>query len=712
MLKIKDVATNVNNSIREAEHTNKLVEMQSTLTGFEGLMIPSRRLIKEGNSFHRISTKGVLMPRSLFLFNDLLLLTLKRAVKVDIKLHLTWIKELPDADKFENVFQIASNKKTLVLCASSAKERDEWINLIAEQRSKLISATPSLQKERAEIESCLQPHLHANFFQIDEYVEPIAFGSGTGNENISKVKRTRNANSMLESLSTTDPVEVASSLFELSEDYLEKFIRAELKPTNNNNNTTIDNHHNTGESKIPPQLNSVPSRGHLKGSRRTKSEIRGEESLRLPVSDLISPVINGFLTKQGGRNKTWKKRWFVLKAKYLFYFKTKQDENPVGIMSLEGYSVQKGSKSHSIQLSKSGSRTYYLVGQNDSECSQWIDAIQESINSGNGSLDYTCITPLIALIFYECKNSSIINREAAWRLESYCSDVSSDSALIQYLGSPTSIKPLRKLMISTQNIVKPIQLTLLRKLVPLSLVVEVGKSLIAQGVIECIYTHLGNPNSSNELQELSCAVLASMTRFDFFPITSSMKPLLNLIKLDTPSNILYELSTIIRNISPMLPFRKIIVEENALSSIYNCFSCDNEKTVEKFLQALLLLICDRTECNWSASLFSSAVKRSLNALTPMLQQCESSRTHWVLMKVINTIVVGEPSLLQSLDISVVPRLTSIFLDNPDPSLLFELTRFFNMMSRNRMFFFKQKILFLNYIFKITIIFRLDSWNFR
>lgn len=49
----------------------------------------------------------------------------------------------------------------------------------------------------------------------------------------------------------------------------------------------------------------------------------------------------------------------------------------------------------------------------------------------------------------------------------------------------------------------------------------------------------------------------------------------------------------------------------------------------------------------------------------------------------------DPTLLQSLDISCAPKLVQMFLMDPDPvqsSLVFELTRFFNMMSRNRMFF--------------------------
>ena len=32
---------------------------------------------------------------------------------------------------------------------------------------------------------------------------------------------------------------------------------------------------------------------------------------------------NGWLTKQGGRIKTWKRRWFILSGNCLYYFKEK-----------------------------------------------------------------------------------------------------------------------------------------------------------------------------------------------------------------------------------------------------------------------------------------------------------------------------------------------------------------------------------------------------
>jgi hypothetical protein len=42
----------------------------------------------------------------------------------------------------------------------------------------------------------------------------------------------------------------------------------------------------------------------------------------ISVASLTNPDKDGYLMKQGGNIKTWKKRWCVLKDGSIFYFKT------------------------------------------------------------------------------------------------------------------------------------------------------------------------------------------------------------------------------------------------------------------------------------------------------------------------------------------------------------------------------------------------------
>jgi hypothetical protein len=42
-----------------------------------------------------------------------------------------------------------------------------------------------------------------------------------------------------------------------------------------------------------------------------------------PTANLSGPVKEGFLVKQGGKYRTWKKRWFVLHNNHISYHKEK-----------------------------------------------------------------------------------------------------------------------------------------------------------------------------------------------------------------------------------------------------------------------------------------------------------------------------------------------------------------------------------------------------
>ena len=50
------------------------------------------------------------------------------------------------------------------------------------------------------------------------------------------------------------------------------------------------------------------------------------EDVGLPIShqeEEEKPLIEGYLTKQGGNRKTWKRRWFVFKGNVITYYKKK-----------------------------------------------------------------------------------------------------------------------------------------------------------------------------------------------------------------------------------------------------------------------------------------------------------------------------------------------------------------------------------------------------
>ena len=67
----------------------------------------------------------------------------------------------------------------------------------------------------------------------------------------------------------------------------------------------------------------------------------------------FNPDREGWLWKQGGRYKSWKRRWFILNDNCLYYFEFTTDKEPRGIIPLENIRVREvteRSKQHCFEL--------------------------------------------------------------------------------------------------------------------------------------------------------------------------------------------------------------------------------------------------------------------------------------------------------------------------------------------------------------------------
>ncbi|RNA40271.1 cytohesin-1 isoform X2 [Brachionus plicatilis] len=72
-----------------------------------------------------------------------------------------------------------------------------------------------------------------------------------------------------------------------------------------------------------------------------------KEPFKIPLDEgndfmltFLNPIREGWLWKQGGRYKTWKRRWFILNDGCLYYFELTADKEPRGIIPLENVNVR------------------------------------------------------------------------------------------------------------------------------------------------------------------------------------------------------------------------------------------------------------------------------------------------------------------------------------------------------------------------------------
>uniref|UniRef100_A0AAG5D1G2 PH domain-containing protein n=1 Tax=Anopheles atroparvus TaxID=41427 RepID=A0AAG5D1G2_ANOAO len=89
--------------------------------------------------------------------------------------------------------------------------------------------------------------------------------------------------------------------------------------------------------------------------------------------------LEGWLNKRGELNKSWQRRWFVLKGNLLFYFEKRGDKEPLGMIILEGCTVELAEEGEQycfqIVFHGSNNRTYYLATESQSNMEQWMKAL-------------------------------------------------------------------------------------------------------------------------------------------------------------------------------------------------------------------------------------------------------------------------------------------------------------------------------------------------
>ncbi|KAF5296437.1 hypothetical protein FQR65_LT01424 [Abscondita terminalis] len=87
----------------------------------------------------------------------------------------------------------------------------------------------------------------------------------------------------------------------------------------------------------------------------------------------------GYLNKKGEVNKTFQKRYFVLKGNLLFYFEKKAEREPMGVIILEGCTIELDEDdeqfSFKIEFHGTNNRSYVLAADSQDSMEQWMKAL-------------------------------------------------------------------------------------------------------------------------------------------------------------------------------------------------------------------------------------------------------------------------------------------------------------------------------------------------
>nr|XP_045007442.1 FYVE, RhoGEF and PH domain-containing protein 6 [Jaculus jaculus] len=375
-----EVANHANDTMKQGDNFQKLMQIQYSLNGHHEIVQPGRVFLKEG-TLMKLSRK-VMQPRMFFLFNDALLYTTpvqSGMYKLNNMLSLAGMKvRKPTQEAYQNELNIESVERSFILSASSATERDEWLEAISrsieEHAKKRITFCPTRSLDETDPED-------------KEEASPL------GSKAPIWIPDTRATMCMICTSEFTltwrrhhcracgKIVCQACSSNKYGLDYLKKqparvceHCFQELQKLDHQLSPRIGSpgSHKSPSSALSSVLQSIPS-----GRKQKKIPA----ALKEVSANTEDSTMSGYLYRSKGNRKPWKHLWFVIKNKILYTYAASEDVAALESQPLLGFTVAQvsdGSSESKVFQLLHKSMLFYVFKADDAHSAQkWIEAFQE-----------------------------------------------------------------------------------------------------------------------------------------------------------------------------------------------------------------------------------------------------------------------------------------------------------------------------------------------
>ncbi|XP_016077257.1 PREDICTED: FYVE, RhoGEF and PH domain-containing protein 6 isoform X2 [Miniopterus natalensis] len=374
-----EVANHANDTMKQGDNFQKLMQIQYSLNGHHEIVQPGRVFLKEG-TLMKLSRK-VMQPRVFFLFNDALLYTTPMQsgmYKLNNMLSLAGMKvKKPTQEGYQNELKIESVERSFILSASSATERDEWLEAISrsieEYAKKKITFCPSRSLDEADSEN-------------KEEVSPL------GSKAPIWIPDTRVTMCMICTSEFTltwrrhhcracgKIVCQACSSNKYGLDYLKnqparvcEHCFQELQKLDHQHSPKIGSPGNhKSSSALSSVLQSIPS-----GRKQKKIPA----ALKEVSANTEDSSMSGYLYRSKGHKKPWKHFWFVIKNKVLYTYAASEDVAALESQPLLGFTVtqvkDENAESRVFQLLHKNMVFYVFKADDANSAQKWIEAFQE-----------------------------------------------------------------------------------------------------------------------------------------------------------------------------------------------------------------------------------------------------------------------------------------------------------------------------------------------
>ncbi|NWV69901.1 FGD6 protein, partial [Malurus elegans] len=352
-----EVANHANDIMKQGDNFQKLMQIQYSLNGHHEIVQPGRVFLKEG-TLMKLSRK-VMQPRMFFLFNDALLYTTpvqSGMYKLNNMLSLAGMKvKKPTQEAYQNELNIESVERSFILSASSATERDEWLEAISksieEYTKKRITFNPSKSLEEADPEKQEEdsplgskapiwiPDTRATMCMICTSEFTLTWRRHHCRACGKIVCQACSSNKHGLDYMKNQPARVCDHCFRELQKQDNQRIPKSGSPVN----------HKSPSSALSTVLQSIPS-----GRKQKKIPA----ALKEVSANTEDSTMSGYLHRSKGSKKPWKHLWFVIKNKVLYTYAASEDVAALESQPLLGFTVSE------VKGENSESRVFHLLHKN------------------------------------------------------------------------------------------------------------------------------------------------------------------------------------------------------------------------------------------------------------------------------------------------------------------------------------------------------------
>ncbi|KAJ8374179.1 hypothetical protein SKAU_G00047590 [Synaphobranchus kaupii] len=374
---VKEVANHANDIMKQGDNFQKLMQIQYSLNGHHEIVQPGRVFLKEG-TLMKLSRK-VMQPRMFFLFNDALLYTTpvqSVQFKLNSMLSLAGMKvSKPSQEAYQNELNIESVERSFILSASSATERDEWLEAISraieDYTRKKITFFPSKSQEE---------------------VGGVSLDSGAplGSKAPIWIPDLRTTMCMICTCEFTLTWrrhhcracgKVVCQACSSHKHYLEYLKNL---PARVCDHCFLKLQHKSDQAESSPGgKSSTGSFSSVLISSRKQKKIPA--ALKEVSANTENSSMSGYLQRSKGNKKPWKKLWFVVKNKVLYTYAASEDVAALESQPLLGFFLreERSGEAQKLQFKLYHKNTlFYIFKAEDVQTAQrWIYAFQEAMGS-------------------------------------------------------------------------------------------------------------------------------------------------------------------------------------------------------------------------------------------------------------------------------------------------------------------------------------------